>query len=224
MLRAFATILLIVGCFPLAVDAQSARKKAAVPKPVVRTEPASVDCPNVLGDGVKTGLRFCDVLTGNGNDLASGVTIRLPQHRGPAVLTFALHNRQMFSAELERSGRAYTRATATIGVLTLDGTLLQRAVVRSEFRRVADLVDRISGGAGPGGVKAVAPVGTEAIVVEVPEKIDVVSLLGEKLAISRVDSEETVTAAGRPIAIISNAQVQYQPAPPPKKKPAKKRR
>jgi hypothetical protein len=223
MLRAFATILLLVGCFTLTADAQSTRTKAAAaPKPVLRTEAATVDCPNVLGDGVKTGLRFCDVLTGN--DAASGVTIRLPKHRGPAVLTFALHNRQMYSPELERSGRAYTRATATIGVLTLDGTLLQRALVRSEFRRVADLVDRISGGAGPGGVKAVAPVGSEPVVVEIPEKTDAVSLLGEKLAIARVDGEETVTAAGRPIAIVSDVRVQYEPAPPQKKKPVKKRR
>jgi hypothetical protein len=223
MLRALATLLLLLACcFTLTAEAQSKHRKAVAPKPVLRTEPAAVDCPNVLGDGIKTGLRFCDVLTGS--DPASGVTIRVPKHRGPAVLTFALHNRQMYSAELEQSGRAYTRATSTIGVLTIDGTVLQRAVVRSEFRRVTDLVDRISGGAGPGGVKAVAPVGTETIVVEIPEETDVVSLLGEKLLISRVDGNETVQSAGRPIAIVSSAQVQYEPAPPAKKRPAKKRR
>ena len=69
-----------------------------------------------------------------------------------------------------------------------------------------------------------APVGTETIVVQIPEETDLVSLLGEKLLISRMDGNETVQSAGRPIAIVSGAQVQYEPAPPAKKKPAKKRR
>ena len=46
----------------------------------------------------------------------------------------------------------------------MDNTLISRAVVQSEFRTAADLVDRVGGGAGPGGVKAVAPTGTESIV------------------------------------------------------------
>ena len=46
---------------------------------------------------------------------------------------------------------------------------ISRAVVQSEFRAATDLVDRVSGGAGPGGVKAVAPTGTEAITISIPE-------------------------------------------------------
>ena len=38
-----------------------------------------------------------------------------------------------------------------IGVLTADNTLLSRFVVQNEFRTAADLVDRVTGGAGPGG-------------------------------------------------------------------------
>ena len=62
-----------------------------------------------------------------------------------------------------KAHRAYARYTATIGVLTLDNTLISRAVVQNEFRAAGDLVDRVGGGAGPGGVKAVAPTGTESI-------------------------------------------------------------
>ena len=51
----------------------------------------------------------------------------------------------------------------------MDNTLISRAVVQSEFRKAADLIDRISGGAGPGGVKAVAPTGKEAITMLIPE-------------------------------------------------------
>ena len=57
----------------------------------------------------------------------------------------------MYSEELIKSNRAYRRYTASIGVLTMDNTLLSRAVVQNEFRTAADLVDRIGGGAGPGG-------------------------------------------------------------------------
>ncbi len=70
-------------------------------------------------------------------------------------------------ADQEPSAR-YRRYTATIGVLTLDNTLLTRAVVQNEFRTAADLVDRVSGGNGPGGVKAVAPTGTESVSVTIP--------------------------------------------------------
>jgi len=49
-----------------------------------------------------------------------------------------------------KARRAFARYTATIGVLTLDNTLLSRAVVRMvpHGRRS---VDRVGGGAGPAG-------------------------------------------------------------------------
>jgi hypothetical protein len=103
------------------------------------------------------------VLTGR--DTAEGIIIALPSHTGPVILRFDLHNRHTYSEELIKTNRAYRHYTATIGVLTADNTLLTRAVVQSEFRTAADLLDRISGGAGPGGVKAVAPTGTEPITV-----------------------------------------------------------
>jgi len=166
------------------------------------------------------------VLTGR--NPADGVLIHLPAHKGVLTLTFDLHNRHTYSEEMTRSGRAYANYTATIGVLTLDGTLLGRGVVRSEFRSARDLLDRIDGGAGPGGVKAVAPIGNERITVEVPEDVAEVSLLGERLSVVTLNGTETFTAAQRPIAAVSNVNVEYQPAPKtakptPKKGPVRKK-
>ena len=102
---------------------------------------------------------YCDVMSGR--DPAGGVLISLPPHPGPVTLTFDLHNRHTYSEELVKANRAYARYTAVIGALTMDNTLISRAAVQSEFRKASDLVERIGGGAGPGGVKAVAPTGTE---------------------------------------------------------------
>ena len=191
--------LLWVGLWGSAqIEAQSAR-----------TEPALFDCPSLLGDGVRTERSFCDVLTGR--DTADGIIIELPPHTGPVTLTFDLHNRHTYSEELIRTNRAYRHYTATIGVLTADNTLLTRAVVQNEFRTAADLVDRVSGGAGPGGVKAVAPTGTESITLVIPAAEKTVSILGEKLAVIRIDGTDIFTAPGRPVAIISNVMLQYSP-------------
>jgi hypothetical protein len=65
--------------------------------------------------------------------------------------------------------QGYRHYTATVGVLLMDGTLVDRAVVDSEFRTERDLYDRVGGGAGPGGVKAVAPTGAEFVQFTLPE-------------------------------------------------------
>jgi hypothetical protein len=83
--------------------------------------------------------------------------------------------------------------------------------VQSEYRSQTDLVERIAGGAGPGGVKAVAPTGSEPIVVDIPAGLTEVSLVGEKLVIELLEGSETVTTAGRPIAVVSQVFVEYQP-------------
>ncbi len=197
------------------------KKPAPAAKPI--TARPEMTCPAVLGTGVTTRREFCDVMVGR--DPQTGIVIRIPPHRGDAALMFDLHNREMYSAQLVSEGRAYARHTATIGVLALDGTLLARAVVDTEFRNVKDLLDRVGGGAGPGGVKAVAPIGNESVRVDIPQDVDAVSLLGEKLLSMTVDGPETFTAPGRPIAIISNVMIEYRAAPPAKKKaPAKKKK
>ena len=190
------------------------------PLPARVAEPAKVTCPHVLGTGLGSRLEFCDVLTGR--NPAEGILIKLPVHRGPLTLTFDLHNRHMYSEDLVKAGKAYANYTSTIGVLTMDGTLLARGVVRSEFRTAKDLVDRIGGGAGPKGMKAVAPVGRERISIDVPEEVTEVSLLGEKMTVLSLNGTETFTSLQRPIAVISNVYVDYQPPPKPPAKPAAK--
>jgi hypothetical protein len=198
-----------------------ARRPAAPAQPVTKTEPAAVKCPNPLGEGVRTQQSYCDVLTGR--EPADGIIVDLPPHVGPVTLTFDLHNRHMYSEELVKTNRGYRRYTATIGVLTMDNTLLSRGIVQNEFRTAGDLVDRIGGGAGPGGVKAVAPTGLESISVTIPADQQSVSILGEKVSVVRLDNVDTFMLPGQPVAIISNVMVQYRPAPP-KRTPAPRRR
>ena len=166
-------------------------------------------CPSLLGVGRLTGLTFCDVLTGR--DLADGIQIELPARRGDMVLTFDLHNRHTYSDDLVREGRAFRRYTATVGVLTDNNDLLVRAVVQNEFRTAADLEDRVGGGAGPGGVKAVAPTGVEHIRVTISPRVERVSILGERLTVVSAEGTDNFSALGRPIAVVSNLAVEFTP-------------
>ena len=191
-----------------------AKPKPAPPAPA-KTEPAQVKCNELLGTGVRTSETFCFVLAGR--EPSQGVLVTIPPHAGQATLTFALHNRHTYSEEEMRAGRGFAKYTAVIGVLTMTGDLLGRGAVQSEFRAVKDLYDRVSGGAGPGGVKAVAPIGSESVVVTIPADVLQVSLLGEVLESSTAAGRE-VAAPGRPVAIVSNVQVEYHPAPPPRKR------
>jgi len=209
-------ILIAISIFS---PAQRAVRRPA-PAPAAPTKIApEMTCPSPLGVGVNTKLVFCDVMSGR--DPAGGIIIRFPPHKGPVTLTFDLHNRHTYSEEQTRANRAYSRYTGTIGALAMDNTLISRAVVQSEFRKASDLVDRIGGGAGPAGVKAVAPTGTESIAITVPEEEQAVSLLGEKLTVDRVDGSATYSSPGRPIAVVSNVMIEYRPAPP---KPVRKTR
>jgi hypothetical protein len=199
------------------------RKAPAPPAAAPKQVAPEMTCPAPLGVGVKTKLSFCEVMIGR--DPANGVVITIPPHKGAATLTFDLHNLHTYSEEQVKAHRAFSRYTATIGVLTLDNTLLSRAVVQNEFRAAGDLVDRVGGGAGPGGVKAVAPTGTESISVTIPEGELSVSLLGERLAVERIDGPAAYSQVGRPIAVVSNVMLEYRPGPPPKpvKPPIKKK-
>ena len=193
-------------------DAQQRRRPATrkpKPPPVQpKTEPAKVTCPESLGTGVKTGSSYCFVIAGR--DPAQGVLITIPPHTGEATLRFHLHNRHTYSEEQMKAGRGFAKYTAVIGVLTMNGELIDRAAVQAEFRAARDMHERISGGAGPGGVKAVAPVGDEHITIVIPAGIDQVSLLGELLDSTTAAGRDTA-ALGRPVALISNATVEYRP-------------
>lgn len=215
MRRAPLIVAAIALGVPLAAQTRGAPRRPAPAPPASAMKKAAPEmtCPAPLGVGVKTKLSFCEVLAGR--DPAAGVLIKIPPHRGAATLTFDLHNLHLYSEEQVKAKRAFTRYTATIGVLTMDNTLVNRAVVQSEFRAAADLFDRVGGGAGPGGVKAVAPTGTEAIVVSIAEADEQVSLLGEKVTVEGMSGPPTTfTQPGRPIAVVSNVMIEYRAAPP----------
>jgi hypothetical protein len=179
-------------------------------KPATRTvESIPMTCPAVLGTGVATGVILCDVITGI--NPAEGILLPMPERTGAATLTFDLHNRHTYSETLVKSGRAYTRYTATVVLASLAGAVLGRATVHGEFRGPQDLFDRVSGGAGPGGVKAVTPVGRETVIFEVPGDVTEVVVLGERLVVQRLDGREVFSSAGRPVAILSNPTIEYQP-------------
>ena len=210
-------IAIVVAGGSLEAQTRRTTRKPAPPPRKPTVAPAEMKCPSPLGMGVRTKREFCDVLTGR--DPKEGIIITLPPHRGAVTLRFDLHNRHTYSEEEVRMKRAFASYIAGIGVLTLDNTLLTRAAVASEFRKPEDLLERITGGAGPGGVKAVAPVGTETITVELPAELTEVTILGEKLTVTRVDGQPaTYTASGRPIAIISDVTVEYTPAPATRRK------
>src|SRR5512142_2808859 len=215
-IAAFAAALAVVA---LAMPLQAQTRRPPARKPVVASQPpkkeaAEIVCPTPLGVGVNSKLEYCDVMSER--DPSAGVIVRIPEHKGPVTLSFDLHNRHTYSEEQVKANRAFARYTATVGVLTMDNTLIQRAVVQSEFRKVTDFVDRIGGGAGPAGIKAVGPTGTESISMLIPEEENQVSILGEKLTVERLDGTATYSSPDRPIAVISNVMIEYRPAPPPK--------
>lgn len=217
-MRAIVVALLVAVPLSAQTRKPPARKPAPPAPPAVPLKKVvpEVTCPDPLGVGLKTKVSYCEVVAGR--DPARGVLVQIPPHKGPAMLSFDLHNLHLYSEEQVKAKRGFARYTATIGVLAMDNTLISRAVVESEFRTAADLVDRVGGGAGPGGAKAVAPTGTESILIPIPEGEEQVSLLGEKLMVDRIDGSASYTQAGRPIAVVSNFALEYRPGPPPRKK------
>ncbi|HZT77957.1 MAG TPA: hypothetical protein VFA27_14990 [Vicinamibacterales bacterium] len=210
--------MLLLLTLPAAAQSNRRPPRKPAPAPAMKTEPAELTCPAPLGVGVTTKVAFCEVAIGR--DPASGVLVKLPPHRGPVTLRFDLHARHTYSQE---DAHVYARYIASVGVLTMDNTLVSRALVMAEYRSAKDLLDRIGGGAGPGGVKAVAPIGDEKISIAIPESVeDQVSILGEKLTVERQDGTETFQQPGRLIAAISNVQIEYRPAPPKKSATSKK--
>ena len=209
-----AVILGLLVAAPDAAHAQTkGRSSTRKPKPAPvqpRTEPAKVTCPERLGAGVRSGDEYCFVIAGR--DPSQGVLIAIPPHTGDVTLRFDLHNRHTYSEEQMRAGRGYAKYTAVIGVLTMDGDLIDRAGVQTEFRSAKDIYERVSGGAGPGGVKAVAPVGVEQITITVPAAANQVSLLGEILDAYTPAGREAASP-GRPVAIVSKVMVEYRPKP-----------
>jgi hypothetical protein len=202
-----ALCLLLVAPLELSAQRRTTTRKPAA-QAAAKTEPAKVQCRESLGAGVRTKASYCFVLAGM--DPVEGVVVTIPSHTGPATLIFDLHNRHTYSEQDVKSGRGYASYSAVVGVLTMKGELLGRGAVASEFRAEKDLYERISGGAGPGGVKAVAPIGAETVRITIPAGVTQVSLLGEILnSLTAIGVESA--APGRPVALVSNVRVEYRP-------------
>jgi hypothetical protein len=217
--RVLTSAMVIAICLAtVAAPLEAQRKPPARRTPARTAKPAppktmtpDVKCPSLVGMGVKTVRSFCDVPAGR--DPTQGIVITLPPHRGPGTLTFDLHARHVYSEDEIKRGKAYARYRAGIVVATMKAEVLTRAGIDAEFRTAADLFDRIGGGAGPGSLKAVAPAGTEQVIVTVPANVDQVTVLGEILDALTPAGRETAVMAGRPVAIVSNILFEYRPAP-----------
>src|SRR5262249_12369770 len=130
MRRVLTVVAAAVLAAPLAAQTRkpTTPKRPAPPPPAAAMKKGSPEmtCPAPLGIGIKSQRSFCEVLAGR--DPSAGVLVRIPPHRGPATLTFDLHNLHLYSEEQVKAKRAFTRYTATIGVMTMDNTLINRAV------------------------------------------------------------------------------------------------
>src|SRR5262245_45564672 len=115
-MRRTVTSVLVLVLFSAASAAQvrkpPPRKPAPPPPAALKSVTPEMTCPTPLGVGVKTKIVFCEVMAGR--DPAGGVLIKLPSHKGPATLTFNLHNLHLYSEEQVKAKRAYTQYTATI--------------------------------------------------------------------------------------------------------------
>lgn len=213
MRRLITTLLAVaLAAAPAAAQRRKApAKKAPARAAVTKTATPGIKCPSLIGMGVKTVRAFCDVPAGR--DPAQGIIVTLPPHAGSGTLTFDLHARHLYSEDETKRGKSYSRYRAVIGALTAKGDLLTRGAVEAEFRSAADLFDRIGGGTGPAGLKAVAPAGRAQVIVDVPANVDQVSLLGESLDALTPAGHETTVMPGRPVAIVSNILFEYRPAP-----------
>jgi hypothetical protein len=170
---------------------------------------AAVACAAELGAGLKTKRQFCDIIVSK--DKGESISITLPPHRGIATLSFDLHNR--FGApETGTPGQStYAGHEAIVAVIGSPTSVLQRLVVRGEYRGAASLFDRIGGGSGAGGAKAIGPGPAESIRVTIPATLSAVGIVGVKLTVTTSRGTDVFDAPGLPVAIASNFKVEFTP-------------
>jgi len=166
-------------------------------------------CPASLGTGVKSSRLFCDVLVTD--KAAEGVVMTIPKHRGASTLHFDLHNRFTVTPDAVQPVQAFARNAAVVAVLGPKNDIIGRGATMSEFRTSADLFDRIGGGGGPGGVKAVAPGMPTSIDVTIAAAVSSISIVGVRVEVTNRLGTQTYDTPGRPVAIISNMRIDYVP-------------
>lgn len=176
----------------------------ATPVPDVTT---AFSCAADLGVGIKSKRKFCDIVISTAPK--DGVTMAIPPHAGPTTLRFDLHNRYTLGAVNATPAQMFAKHTAAVAVLDQNGAVVGRAAVSRELRTEVDLFDRIAGGVGPGGAIAVAPGRPEPVVLELPEEVTHVSIVGLSLDASSLAEQGTFTTPGRPVAAGSNFRIEY---------------
>lgn len=172
--------------------------------PRVSTEAA---CVADLGAGVATQRRFCDVIVAATAD--ESIALRIPAHRGAARVLFDLHNRVAVPPDGRSMPQTFVSNTTIVAVIGPKNELGRAAAV-SEFRTAADLFDRIAGGPG-GGPKTVAPGPAIPVDITVPAGITAVGIVGVRLEVFTRLGKQSYDTPGRPIGIVSNIRVEYNP-------------
>jgi hypothetical protein len=192
---------------PTLLSAQAPQRRggrSAAPAPVA----GSTQCASDLGPGLKSGKEFCDVVMSVSS--AESIIVTVPPHKAAVRLHFDLHNRFAVPPEQLDPGRAFARHTALVAVIGPKAEI-GRAVATGEFRSVNDLFDRISGGAGRGNVKAVAPGAPTAIEMTIPSSITTVGIVGIRLEVTTRLGRQVFDSPGRPIALVSNVRIDTAP-------------
>jgi hypothetical protein len=164
-------------------------------------------CSVDLGVGIKSKRKFCDIVISTLTK--EGVTMMIPPHTGTTTLRFDLHNRYTLGTAAATPAQMYARQTAIVTVLDQAGVSVGKAAVSRELRTEVDLFDRIAGGIGPDGAIAVAPGRPEPVVIELPESVTLISVVGVSIEATSVIEQGTFTTPGRPVAVGSNFRIEY---------------
>jgi hypothetical protein len=198
-----AAVVVCVLAASVGLEAQR-RGGAAAPPAAVRTETPKYSCPAVVGVGVNTKRRYCDVTIAE--IVEDGIRIDIPARTGAAILQFDLHNRFTVGRPLQPS-----RQDALAAIVGPDGKILDRAAVRAELRVDKDLFDRLTATAGRGTI-ATAPGRPERIRVSVPAGVAFIAIVGLRQDVQLRDRHDTYEQPKRAIALASNFEISYTPA------------
>jgi hypothetical protein len=164
-------------------------------------------CASNLGQGVKTSRYFCDVIVApTGKD---SVSMTIPAHAGASTLHFQLHPRFEVPPTDETPAVAYRRQTAFVAVVGPTGTVIDQAAVSGEFRVSGDLFDRMTG-AGPGGLKVVAPGAPVPVRVVIPANVSAIGIVGLRVVVETRFGQRAFPEQGQPVAIVSDWRIEYR--------------
>jgi len=164
-------------------------------------------CAAQLGTGLKSKRTFCDIIVGT--TVTEGVRMAIPAHNGATTLRFDLHNRYTMAPPGATPAQMYAKHTAVVAVLNQAGQTVGKAAVSRELRTEVDIFDRVEGGIGPDGTIMVAPGRPEAVVLELPESVTSIAIVGVSLEATSIAMQGTFVTPGRPVAVGSNFRIEY---------------